>query len=153
LGKATHQAVVDLFAIASQLCVHRLLYMISRIRSRMEESTMAQKTIVVRTDDFDGKELTQGEGQTINISLDGADYEIDLSAKNAQRLRDDFGKWLDKARKVSSGRGRRRASSNSSARDFDPKAVRRWAQSNGMEVPTRGRIPASLIEQFKAAGN
>ena len=114
---------------------------------------MAQKTIVVRTDDFDGKELAQGEGQTINISLDGANYEIDLSDKNAQRLRDDFGKWLDKARKVSSDRGRGRVSSNSSARDFDPKAVRSWAQSEGIEVPARGRIPASLIEQFKAAGN
>jgi hypothetical protein len=114
---------------------------------------MAQKTIVVRTDDFDGKELAQGEGQTINISLDGTDYEIDLSDKNAQRLRDDFGKWLDKARKVSRGRGRGRASSSSSTRDFDPKAVRRWAQSEGIEVPARGRIPASLIEQFKAAGN
>jgi hypothetical protein len=111
---------------------------------------MAKKTVVVRTDDFDGKELGRDEGQTISISLDGAAYEIDLSDANAERLRDDFGKWLDKARRVSSGRGR--ASSGNATRAYEAAAVRIWAESNGVEVPARGRIPASVIDQFKAAG-
>ncbi len=33
----------------------------------------------------------------------------------------------------------------------DPKAVREWAQSQGLEVPARGRIPGKVLEQFKAA--
>lgn len=28
--------------------------------------------------------------------------------------------------------------------------VRRWAQQNGIDVPTRGRIPESVVEQYKA---
>jgi hypothetical protein len=44
---------------------------------------MAQKTVIVRTDDFDGTELGREEGQTISISLDGAGYEFDLSDATA----------------------------------------------------------------------
>lgn len=114
---------------------------------------MAQRTVVVRTDDFDGKELGQGEGQTITVALDDVEYEIDLSDKNAQRLRADFGKWLDKARRVGGSRRGGRSSSGTSTRGYEPKAVRKWAESNGIEVPARGRIPAAVVDQYKAAGN
>jgi len=113
---------------------------------------MAQRTVVVRTDDFDGKELGPSEGQTITVALDGVEYEIDLSEKNAQKLREDFGKWLDKARRVSGSRRGGRSSSGKATRDYEPKDVRTWATSNGIEVPARGRIPAEVIDQYKAAG-
>ena len=109
---------------------------------------MAQKTVVQLVDDFDGKELGPNQGETVRVSLDGAQYELDLSHKNAQRLRDDFGKWLDHARKVG---GRRSSARNKS--DIDSKAVRAWAASNGIQLNERGRIPATVVEQFKAAGN
>ena len=35
----------------------------------------------------------------------------------------------------------------------EPKAVRAWAASNKIEIPARGRIPAAVIEQYRAAGN
>ncbi len=110
---------------------------------------MAQKTVVQLVDDFDGKELARGEGETVRVTLDGAEYELDLSSKNAQRLRDDFGKWLNHARRV----GGRRSSGNRSKSEVDSKAVRAWAASNGIQLSERGRIPATVVEQFKAAGN
>ena len=110
---------------------------------------MAQKTIVQLVDDFDGQELQRGEGETVRVTLDGADYELDLSKENAHRLREDFGKWLNHARRV----GGRRSSGGRTKSDVDSKAVRAWAASNGIQLSERGRIPSAVVEQFKAAGN
>ncbi len=109
---------------------------------------MAQRTVVQLVDDFDGQELERGEGESVRVALDGAEYEIDLSPENAQQLRDDFGKWLNHARRV----GGRRSGSRTKS-DVDSKAVRAWAASNGIALNERGRIPATVVEQFKAAGN
>ncbi len=35
--------------------------------------------------------------------------------------------------------------------DYDAKAVREWAQSQGIEVSGRGRISATVLEQYRAA--
>jgi len=32
----------------------------------------------------------------------------------------------------------------------NPKAVRAWAASNGIQVNTRGRIPADVVQKFEA---
>ncbi len=52
------------------------------------------------------------------------------------------------------GRGRTAAAPqqrSGAGRDYDPKAVREWAQSQGLEVPARGRVPGKVLEQFRAA--
>ncbi|GIG29301.1 Lsr2 family DNA-binding protein [Cellulomonas marina] len=36
-------------------------------------------------------------------------------------------------------------------RAIDPKAVRRWARANGVEVPNAGRVPVRVVEQYLAA--
>ncbi len=36
---------------------------------------------------------------------------------------------------------------------YGPAAVRVWAAGQGIEVNTRGRIKADVVEQFRAAGN
>lgn len=124
---------------------------------------MAQRTIIELTDDLDGKAIPDGKGETILFSLDQTDYEIDLNDKNAQALRDAVGKYVGAARRTgggssSSGGGRRagarRGSGRSGAspdRDYDPKAVRAWAEAQGIEVSQRGRVPADLIAKFQAA--
>ncbi|MGH6656903.1 MAG: Lsr2 dimerization domain-containing protein, partial [Actinocrinis sp.] len=56
---------------------------------------MAQKTVVVMTDDLTGGEA----GQTIHFSLDNADYVIDLNDKNAAALRADFEKYVNAGRR------------------------------------------------------
>ncbi|GGG27614.1 hypothetical protein GCM10007304_46810 [Rhodococcoides trifolii] len=51
---------------------------------------MAKREIVELTDDVDGSVITAGSGETINFSVSGVDYTIDLKAKNAKALRRTF---------------------------------------------------------------
>ncbi|MGY1618858.1 histone-like nucleoid-structuring protein Lsr2 [Geodermatophilus sp. SYSU D00691] len=37
--------------------------------------------------------------------------------------------------------------------DVDPRAVREWAKSKKIELSPRGRIPQSVVDLFRAAGN
>src|SRR5215203_5936966 len=108
---------------------------------------MAQRTIVQLTDDLDGKPIPDGKGETIRFGLDRTDYEIDLTDKNAKAQRDAFAKYIGAARRrtggTRSGGGSRARSRTSTAtsRDYDPKQVRAWAESQGIEVSARGRVP------------
>jgi hypothetical protein len=109
---------------------------------------MASKTIIKLEDDTDGSEAAE----TIHLGLDGASFEIDLSDRNATKLRKAFGPYVEKARKVGGRRsGSRR--SGSTFNDVDVKAVRAWARSAGIELSSRGRVPADVIEKYRAAGN
>lgn len=116
---------------------------------------MAQRTVVQLTDDLDGKAIAEGKGETVRFGVDGQDYEIDLGEKNAQALRDIVGKYAAAGRRVgggSRGGGRTRStSSRSGNRDYDPKAVRAWAESQGLEVSQRGRVPSDLVTKFQEA--
>ena len=108
---------------------------------------MAQRTIVRLTDDLTGEDIKQGEGETISFSIDRTDYEIDLSKTNAGKLRDELSPYVGAARKVSGVRGRR--GGGRQTRDYDIAAVRAWARSNGIDIPSRGRIPQAIIDRFK----
>ncbi len=114
---------------------------------------MAQQTQVVLVDDVTGKEIPAGEGETITFAVDGSSYEIDLDAKGAKKFYDTLAFYQDHGRKVGrsgngAARGRRRKSG-----DVDPASIRVWAAENGIEVSSRGRISADVVEQYKAAGN
>lgn len=112
---------------------------------------MAQRTITVITDDIEGTEAKDGE--TITFSIDGTAYEIDLNAKNAKKMREAFAYYTDHGRKKPKSPSTVEKARAASNRDYDPKAVRIWAQANNVTVPDRGRIPADVVEQFKKAGN
>ena len=117
---------------------------------------MAQRTVVQLTDDLDGKPIPDGKGETIRFSLDRQDYEIDLAGKNAKALRDALSKYVTAARRTagggrSTGRGRAGRTGSGPVREYDPKAVRVWAESQGLEVSQRGRVPADLVARFQAA--
>ena len=101
---------------------------------------MAQKIQTLFIDDIDGGEA---EG-TVRFGLDGTDYEIDLSAKNAAALRKTLAKYVDSARRAPGAsrrpiRGGRRVGDGVA----DSTAVRVWAKSQGIEVKDRGRVPAT----------
>jgi hypothetical protein len=121
---------------------------------------MAQRTIVQLTDDLDGTEIRDGKGETVGFSLEGTDYEIDLADKNAKGMRDALSKYVGAARRSGStvrGRGRPRGSGSATAARTersgpDPREVRAWAESQGIEVSQRGRVPATLVAQFQEAG-
>ena len=116
-----------------------------------KRTRMAQKVQVLLVDDLDGGEATE----TVSFALDGSSYEIDLSRKNADELRDAFAKYVGAARKAgrsggsAGGRGASTRSRGSAAMDRDQAAaIRSWAKKQGLKVSDRGRIPASIIEQY-----
>jgi len=114
---------------------------------------MAQRTRVELVDDIDGKVLKSGAGETVSFALDGTHYEIDLSKRNADKFRGLFQEYIAAGRRAAGARGRRGSAGASRTRDYDPKAVRKWAASNKVDLPARGRIPGDVLEQYKAAGN
>ena len=110
---------------------------------------MGQQVIVTVTDDLDGS----AADETVKFELDGAGYEIDLNAKHAAALRKALGKYVAAARKPTPVSRRRSSRSRvTSSRQADPKAVRVWAQAQGLEVSSRGRIPVEIIDRYYAAG-
>lgn len=108
---------------------------------------MAQRVRVLLIDDIDG-----GEGdETVAFSLDGTSYEIDLSERNAKRLRQQLEPFVASARKARKPTGRvTRGSRPVSSRERSAE-IREWAKTNGIKVNERGRIPARVIEQYQAA--
>jgi hypothetical protein len=113
---------------------------------------MAQKTIVQLIDDLD-----QGKAdETVTFGIDGSNYEIDLSAKNAAKLRDVLAPYVANARRASRGPGRAAASvagrrGRGARGDREQtQAIREWARKNGHKVGEKGRIPASILEAYHA---
>jgi hypothetical protein len=106
---------------------------------------MATRVLTSLQDDIDGSDATQ----TIRFALDGIEYEIDVSDRNANRLRNSLGDFIAHGRKVGSRRARKSASSGK----VDTKAIRKWAKTNGIDVNSRGRISTEAVERYKAAGN
>ncbi|WP_227981283.1 histone-like nucleoid-structuring protein Lsr2 [Nocardia spumae] len=112
---------------------------------------MAKKVIVELVDDYDGKSKAD---ETVHFGLDGVEYEIDLSTKNAAALREIFEQWTQPARKV--GRNRKSNSKISGTRTAPDRehtaAIREWARNNGYEVSSRGRIHKDIVEAYNKAG-
>lgn len=111
---------------------------------------MAQKVQVLLLDDVDGKEAAE----TVTFGLDGVDYEIDLSADNAQALREGLASWIGHARK-SGGRGAARSSAapkrTASRSSSNASELRAWARENGFQVSERGRISEQIRQAYAAA--
>lgn len=108
---------------------------------------MAQQVQVRLVDDIDGSDAAE----TISLGLDGKSYQLDLSEKNAKKLRKAMEPFVAAARRArGAGRGRSRGSSASPATTRDrTAAIREWARENGHQVADRGRIPASVIAAYE----
>jgi hypothetical protein len=107
---------------------------------------MTQRTQVLLIDDLDGSSADE----TVGFGLDGSSYEIDLSTKNAGRLRDALAEYVAHGRKsrVIRGGALRRSTRSAGANSTD---VRAWARSNGYSVNDRGRISTEVLDAYKAA--
>ena len=118
---------------------------------------MAQKTIIQSTDDLDGSEASQ----TVEFGYQGKTYKFGLNDRNVAELEEALAPYIAAAQQAvggsaRSGRGRGRQAAAPKQRsdgspDYDPKAVREWAQSQCLEVPARGRISGKVLEQFKGS--
>jgi hypothetical protein len=106
---------------------------------------MATKVLTTLQDDIDGSAAIE----TVRFALDGVEWEIDLSERNANRLRNSLSEFIAHGRKVGGKRTRKLASSH----EVDPKAVRKWAEAQGIEIHARGRIPAEVVERYQGDDN
>jgi hypothetical protein len=110
---------------------------------------VARVTQVSLVDDIDGSAASE----TVSFSLEGRQYQLDLSERNARRLRDAVAPFVASARR--SGGVRRRSSGGSKmsqkpATDRErTTAIREWARQHGHKVADRGRIPSSVIEAYQ----
>ncbi len=122
---------------------------------------MAKREIVELTDDIDGSGIADGAGETIDFSVNGIDYRIDLKDKNAKEFHRKLDYYIEHAERVG---GRKRSSYSAAVLDAaaaagksakrDPeqtRAIREWANANGHTVSDRGRIRAAVVEAFDAA--
>ena len=112
---------------------------------------MAKQVITLLTDDLDGGEADR----TVEFGLDGVNYTIDLSEKNAGKLRKALDPFLNAATRVGrsnavASTGRRGVSTTTGRASRDQnQAIREWAAKNGYEVSERGRIPGSIVEAYR----
>jgi hypothetical protein len=106
---------------------------------------MARKTIVVLQDDLDGGPADE----TLHFGIGGLEYEIDLSEKNAAKLRKQLAPFVEHARKA--GRAPRRVTRTAASRRRS-RDIRAWAREHGIPLSERGRIPASVVEQYESNG-
>ena len=106
---------------------------------------MAAKIAAALEDDLDGGPADE----TLRFGLAGSEYEIDLSKKNARTFRNQVAPFVEHARKA--GRGQRRRPARTSPAREHSGDVRAWAKAQGIAVSDRGRIPASVAEQYDAA--
>jgi hypothetical protein len=113
---------------------------------------MAQRVQVELVDDLNG-EVAQ---ETVRFGVDGTEYEIDLTEENAGKLRSILSEYTDKARKARSGRksqgGQQPASaSTTKSKRENTQQIRQWAQDNGHNPSSRGRINQSIIDAYNEA--
>ncbi|GAA1733262.1 Lsr2 family protein [Aeromicrobium alkaliterrae] len=108
---------------------------------------MAKRTIAKYFSDLSGNEI-ESNSPTVHFSFDGASYEIDLTDAEGDELREALAPYVAVARRASGTRAARKASSTGGP---SPKDVRAWAVGQGLDVPARGRIPATLTEAYEAA--
>jgi hypothetical protein len=108
---------------------------------------MAQRIVTELTDDTNGKPADE----TVTFGLDGREFEIDLTSKNAAALRKAFDTYIKNGRHVGGRRPRGASPKAAASNGTDTKSVRQWANENGYNVSGRGRIPAEVTEAYKAA--
>lgn len=105
---------------------------------------MAKETITKLIDDLDGSEAHE----TVKFGLDGKTYEIDLSSKNAGKLRGALAAYTNHATRVTNATTRQVAAA--AAEKEERGRIREWALSKGYDVGVRGRIKQEIIDAYHA---
>lgn len=115
---------------------------------------MARKTIY--TDDLEEGDVEADAG-TISFALEGTRYEIDLSTKNATKLRSILGPYISAARatgKLTAPTAKKSYSTKPAGSGYGSdqlNAIRDWARKNGYTVADKGRIRGDIMLAFEQA--
>jgi hypothetical protein len=110
---------------------------------------VAKQIIHKLVDDLDGGDADE----TVKFALDGVQYEIDLSAANAEKLREVFAPYVAHGSKVGRGGvvvgGRAARGRGGATADREQnKAIREWAKKAGKDISARGRIPQEIVDEY-----
>lgn len=114
---------------------------------------MARQETVALIDDIDGVKAHE----TVAFGLDGVKYEIDLHSKKAAALRKSLAEFVAAARHVRNAgpfaepATRRRQVRKLPAGDPVAAEIRAWATTAGVTMSAKGRVSASVLEQYLAA--
>lgn len=107
---------------------------------------MAQRviTLVEYTDDLTGASVAESDIRTIQFSISGDVYEIDLETTNAEVFHKALQPYVEHARLVK----RAPRKPGEGARIYKTSNARRWLRKNGWEVEDKGRLPVEARQAY-----
>lgn len=121
-----------------------------------------RREVIDLVDDLDGTTAAE----TIPFAFEGKTYSVDLSSGNAERFREFMQTYIAASkgarRQVVTRPAKREVEPAKSAkvrgtarvahrRRADARAIRLWAQEQGLEVPSRGIVPREVREAYEKA--
>jgi hypothetical protein len=109
---------------------------------------MVKSLVEVLVDDIDGTEAVE----SVMLGWNGQWRRIELSEKNLAALSKAVDRFWEAGRPVAErGGSRRTRAARAETNGRDPKAIRAWAEANGIAVPKRGRIPGEIEKRYNQA--
>jgi nucleoid-associated protein Lsr2 len=107
---------------------------------------VARSYVAVIKDDLTDEIIDQKEAESIEFSVNGKGYSIDLGKKNAAEFHRSLDRYIAAATKVGAPKTRRPRGNRG-----DLAAIREWGKQNGFAVSERGRVSTELKEAFSKA--
>ncbi|HEY3411375.1 MAG TPA: Lsr2 family protein [Propionicimonas sp.] len=108
---------------------------------------MARTYVAVIKDDLTGEVVDLKDAESIEFSVNGKSFTIDLGKKNAAEFHKALDKYIAAATKVGGAKARK-PSRGSTA---DLAAIRAWGKANGFKVSERGRVSSELKDAYSKA--
>ena len=108
---------------------------------------MARTYVAVINDDLTGEVIEDGDAVTIEFSVNGKGYTIDLGPRNAAAFHAGLEKYIAAATRIAPPRGSKPAVRGND----DLSAIRAWATQNGYTIASRGRISADVKDAYAKA--
>ncbi|TYR18977.1 Lsr2 family protein [Corynebacterium urealyticum] len=110
---------------------------------------MARKEITQYFDDIDNAPLAAEDVNVVEFAVDGVTYSMDVSTANREKFEEALAPYIAVARRVQRTSARHAPQSTNSPERS--RAIREWAQANGLQVSDRGRIPQDIVDKYDAA--
>lgn len=112
---------------------------------------MAQRVLTILVSDLTGQDIPVGDGRTVEFSVDGRDYRLDLSDAEARAFDAALSPYVRAAQRVggTAPPATGRVAPRIEKAQLD--AMRRWARANGYNVSDRGRISAEVQAAYHAS--
>jgi Lsr2 len=126
-----------------------------RLSPNESENTM-KKLIVIVKDDFDN---TLVADTTVPFTFGGTDYEIDLTAENAEKFAADMARYIAAGRKVKRSHKRKKPSATNGEKVMitpdqhmldkpHRTKIRQWALDNDFEQGVTGLIRQEVLDAY-----